>query len=112
MRDDTSSVLILTLISWYGHLFSYMQQMISANSQLQLQACNFHQWIDGTAISVSESLIDAKDSKEMYLRILEEMRDRRAAKRRDKEMDIHIKEMHCQMREDEVKDEEEELRRR
>jgi hypothetical protein len=30
-----------------------MQQMIFANSQLQLQACNFRQWIDGTAVSVS-----------------------------------------------------------
>jgi hypothetical protein len=69
--------------------------MISANSQLQLQVCNFCQWIDGTAVSVSESLIDAKESKEMYLRILEEMRGRRAAKCCGKEMDIRIKEMHC-----------------
>jgi hypothetical protein len=89
-----------------------MQQMIDANSQLQLQVCNFRQWIDGTAVSISESLIDGKESKEMYLRILEEMRDRRAAKHRGKEMDIHIKEMYCQMREDELKDKEEELRRR
>jgi hypothetical protein len=88
-----------------------MQQMISANSQLQLQACNFRQRIDSTAVFVSESLVDAKESKEMCLRILEEMRDRRAAKRRGKEMDICIKEMHCQMREHELKDEEEELRR-
>jgi hypothetical protein len=45
----------------------------------------------------------------MYLRILEEMRNRHAAKRRGKEMDICIKEMHCQIREDKLKDEEEEL---
>ena len=45
----------------------------------------------------------------MYLGILEEMRWRRAAKRRAKEMNICIKEMHCQMREDELKEEEEEL---
>jgi hypothetical protein len=85
-------------------------------SSLFIHAANGHlfsyQCIDGTAVSVSESLITAKESKELYIRILEEMRERRAAKRRGKEIDICIKEMHCQMREDELKDEEEELRRR
>jgi hypothetical protein len=67
---------------------------------------------DSTAISVSERLINAKESKEMHLHILEEMHGRRAANHRGKEMDVRIKEMHCQMREDELNNEEEELQRR
>ena len=74
-----------------------------------MQACDFRQWIDLNSIFVSEARRERSESKEMYLGILEEMRWRRAAKRRGKEMSMRIKEMHCQMREDELKEEEEEL---
>ena len=61
-------------------------------------------------VSVAENRIKAKESKTMYLDILEEMRSRRAAKRRGMDMENRIKEMHCHMRQDELKEEEDELK--
>ena len=61
-------------------------------------------------VPVTENRIVAKESKTMYLDILEEIRSRRAAKRRGMDMEIRIKEMHCHMRQDELKEEEDELK--
>ena len=63
-------------------------------------------------VSVAENRIDAKESKTMYLNILEEMRSRWAAKRRGMDMEIRIKEMRCHMRQDELKEKEDELKTR
>jgi hypothetical protein len=54
--------------------------------------------------------IPAIESKHEYIKLMEEMRERRAKKLEGRELDIRIKEMHAHMRGTELKEEEEELR--
>jgi hypothetical protein len=52
------------------------------------------------------------ESKQEYLKLMEEMRERWARQLEGRELDIHIKEMHAHMRGTELKEEEEELHER
>jgi hypothetical protein len=59
-----------------------------------------------------QTKIPATESKQQYLQLMEEMRERRARQLEGRELDICIKEMHAHMRGTELKEEEEELRER
>jgi hypothetical protein len=51
-------------------------------------------------------IIDAVESKSAYLRLMEEFREAKTIKHRERDQHIHIKEMHIHMRETELKKEE------
>jgi hypothetical protein len=55
-------------------------------------------------------IIDAAESKSVYLRLIEEFCEARANKRRERDIKVRIKEMHTHMRETELMKEEEELK--
>jgi hypothetical protein len=59
-----------------------------------------------------EMIIDAVESKSVYLRRIEEFRPARANKRRERDLHVRIKEMHTHMREIELREEEEEHKQR
>jgi hypothetical protein len=52
-------------------------------------------------------IIDAVELKSVYLRRMEEFRQARTNKHRERSLHVHIKEMHTHMRETELKEEEE-----
>jgi hypothetical protein len=52
-------------------------------------------------------IIDAAESKSVYLRLIEEFCEARANKRRERDIKVRIKEMHTHMRETELMEEEE-----
>jgi hypothetical protein len=52
-------------------------------------------------------IIDAAESKSVYLRLIEEFCEARANKRRERDIKVRIKEMHIHMRETELMEEEE-----
>jgi hypothetical protein len=115
LGDGSSSVSILTQISWYNNF-----NFDSYFSNLDLLKVIF---IFVTSLSVSwmdrykEINLKRKDNRcgRVKIIVLEtngEISWGKGKKRREKELHVHIKEMHTHKRETELKEEEEELKQR